>query len=105
LQSAGIVLVICGAFLIYEVLHSRLRSLSGSGGSSSGGGGGGSSSGGGAGGGGGGDIGVHQGIDLTGAATGAVGSVYTIYSDYGSMGGQQQDDANAYAHQIGNVDA
>jgi hypothetical protein len=102
-QSAGIVLILCGAFLIYEVLHSRLRSLSGSGGSSSGGGGGGSNSGGG--GGSSGDIGVHQGIDLTGAATGAVGSVYTIYSDYGSMGGQQQDDANAYAHQIGNVDA
>jgi hypothetical protein len=101
-QSAGIVLVICGAFLIYEVLHSRLRSASGSGGSSSGGGGGGSGSGGGDGGDGG-DIGVHQGIDLTGAITGGVGNVYTINSDYGSMSGQQQDDANAYAHQIGNV--
>jgi hypothetical protein len=85
--------------VIYQVLHSRLASSPSSSDSQSSGGGGGGSSGGG----GGGDSGSHQGIDLTGAATGTIGGVYTINSDYGSMSDQQKDDANAFARNIGNV--
>jgi len=96
LKSAGIVLVICGAFLIYEVLHSRLRSLSGSGASSSGGGGGGSGSGGGGGGSSSTDSGVHS-------ALGQDGQIYTVNSSYGSASDQEKDDMNRFAHQIGNV--
>jgi hypothetical protein len=90
LQTVGIVLILSGAFLIYSVLHSR--SQSGSSSSSTGGGSGGGGE-------------QHQGIDLTGMATGVVGSIYTIFSSYGSMSDQQKDDANAYARQIGNVSA
>jgi hypothetical protein len=101
LQTIGIVLILCGAYLIYETLHSRMGSAQSSGSSSSGGGGsaGGSSSssssqp----------DSGQHQAIDLTGGVTGNVGGVYTINTPYGGMTDQQKDDANAFAHQIGNV--
>jgi hypothetical protein len=101
LQTIGIVLILCGAYLIYETLHSRMGSVQSSSSSSAGGGGSGggssssssSST----------DSGSHQAIDLTGAATGSVGSVYTVSSTYGDASGQQQDDMNAYAHQIGNV--
>lgn len=102
MRSAGILLIVAGAFVLYAVVHGHLASpasSSASSSSASGGGGGG----GGSGGGGGADSGSHQGIDLTGAVTGAVGTVYTIASNYGDMTDQQKDDANAYAHQIGNV--
>jgi hypothetical protein len=46
---------------------------------------------------------VHQAIDTTGNATGTIGNVYTINTGYGDMTDQQKDDANAYAHAIGNV--
>lgn len=101
MRSAGILLIAAGAFVLYAVVHGHLASPASSSASSSsgsGGGGGGSS-----GGGGGADSGSHQGVDLTGAVTGAVGTVYTIASNYGDMTDQQKDDANAYAHQIGNV--
>ena len=43
-----------------------------------------------------GDSGSHMGID-------ANGNVYTIAKPYGSMSDQEKDDANKYAHQVGNV--
>lgn len=99
MQTVGVLLILCGAYLIYETLHSRTGSQQSSSSASSGGGGSGgtSSSTSTA------DSGKHQGIDLTGAITGAVGSVYTIDAPYGGMTDQQKDDANAYARQIGNV--
>lgn len=42
------------------------------------------------------DSGTHMGI-------GPDGSIITINKDYGSMTGAEQDAANAFAHQIGNV--
>ena len=42
-------------------------------------------------------------IDQTGSATGTVGAIYQFGGTYGGATGQQQDDANAYAHAIGNV--
>lgn len=80
---------------MYEVLHSRLRSLSGSASSGSGGGGGGSASkssssssqt----------DSGTHQALSTD-------GTIYTYNGTYGSGNATQQDDMNRYAHQIGNV--
>jgi len=99
LQTIGVLLILCGAYLIYETLHSRTGSSSSSDSSSSGGGGSGgvkpsSSTA---------DSGQHQAIDLTGAITGAVGGVYTVDATYGNATDQQRDDMNAYAHQIGNV--
>jgi hypothetical protein len=94
LKSAGIVLILCGAFVLYQVLHGRLASAQSSSAQSSAGAGGG--------GGGGGsdnsaaDSGTHQGL-------GSDGTVYTINADYGSMTDQQKDDANRYANTIGNV--
>lgn len=42
------------------------------------------------------DSGTHMGIDSN-------GNIITINSSYGNMTPEQQDAANAYAHQIGNV--
>lgn len=99
MRSAGVLLIVAGAFVVYAVVHGHLASPQSSPASSSPGGGTG-----------GGtkpsatpDSGSHQAIDLTGAATGAIGTVYTIASNYGDMSDQQKDDANAYAHQVGNV--
>lgn len=64
----------------------------GGGGGGSGGGGGGKSGGGG----GGTDSGSHMGID-------ANGNVYEIPKNYGDMSDQEKDDANDYAHNIGNL--
>jgi hypothetical protein len=94
-RSAGILLIVAGAFVLYAVVHGKLGSPAQASGSSSGGGGSGGS--------GGTDSGTHQAIDLTGAATGTVGSVYTISSTYGAGSDQAKDDMNAFAHQIGNV--
>jgi hypothetical protein len=103
----GIALIAVGAILLWAaftgrggaVLNALNMNLPAAGntastGSASGGGGGG-------GGGSGGsgttaDSGTHQGIDAT-------GNVYTISSSYGSMTDTQKDDANRYAHTIGNV--
>lgn len=98
MQSVGILLIVVGAFVLYAVVHGRLAPPVSSGsGSSGGGGGGGSKSGGGS------DSGSHQAIDLTGKATGTVGSVYTVSSTYGGASAQQQDDMNAFANQVGNL--
>jgi hypothetical protein len=101
-RTGGLLLIAAGAVLVYWVLRAGLKSevsSSGSSSSSGGGSGGGSShSGSGQA-----DSGSHMGIDITGSETGTIGNVYTINSSYGSMSGQQQDDANAYAHAIGNV--
>jgi hypothetical protein len=91
-------LIVAGAFVLYAVVHGKLGSPGQASGSSPGGGG----SAGGAGNGGT-DSGTHQAIDLTGAATGTVGSVYTVSSTYGGASEQTKDDMNAFAHQIGNV--
>jgi hypothetical protein len=42
------------------------------------------------------DSGTHMGIDSS-------GNIITINSTYGNMTGAEQDAANAYAHEIGNV--
>jgi hypothetical protein len=42
------------------------------------------------------DSGTHMGIDSN-------GNIITINKDYGSMSGEEQDAANNFAHQIGNV--
>ncbi len=101
MRTGGLLLIAAGAVLVYWVLRAGLKSevsSSGSSSSSGGGSGGGSShSGSGS------DSGVHQGIDITGGETGTMGNVYTINSSYGNMTDQQKDDANAYAHAIGNV--
>jgi hypothetical protein len=93
LRSAGIVLILCGAFVLYQVLHGRLASAQPSSSPSSGGGGGG---GGGGGSSGNPDSGSH-------AALGSDGTVYTINKGYGDMTDSEKDDANRYAHTIGNV--
>lgn len=97
MRSAGILLIVAGAFVLYAVVHGHLaspaQSSSDSSSSSSGKSGSGNTP----------DSGTHQGIDLTGLVTGAAGTVYTIAAGYADMTPQQQDDANAYAHQIGNV--
>lgn len=101
MQTVGIVLILCGAYLIYETLRSRLASQPASSSSSPGGGTSGganpsssaTST----------DSGQHQALDLTGAVTGNVGNVYTVDSTYGNATDQQKDDMNAYARQIGNV--
>lgn len=89
MRSAGIVLILSGAFLIYAVVHSKLASQqpqpsppSGSGDGSSGGDGGG-------------DIGTHQGLN-------AEGIVYTISKAYKDMTDTEKDDANRFAHAMGN---
>lgn len=100
MRSAGIVLILSAVFLLYVVIRGRqsLSEPSVSVSSSSGPGGaleaarqvaa---------------DIGQHQAIDLTGEATGAVGSIYSIDATYANMTDQQKDNANAFARQIGNV--
>lgn len=100
MRSAGVLLIVAGAFVVYAVVHGHLASPSQSSAasSSSGGGPSGSSSSSSTP-----DSGSHQGIDLTGTVTGAMGTVYTIASSYGDMTDQQKDDANAFAHQVGNV--
>jgi len=104
MRTGGILLIVAGAVLVYWVLRAGLKSeLSPSPQSSSSGGGGGGGSSGPSGSSGQQDSGSHMGIDTSGTETGTIGAVYTISSDYGSMSDQQKDDANAYAHAIGNI--
>ena len=103
MRSAGILLIVAGAFVVYAVVHGHLAQpqSSGSGSSGGGGGGGGASSsaqtaaqt----------DSGSHSAIDLTGLVTGNPGNVYTYSGSYGDASSQAQDDMNAFAHQIGNI--
>lgn len=95
MRTAGLALAICGALVIYMVLHapgaaSGSPASSGSAGSSpatSGGGGGASSAPA--------DSGTHS-------ALSADGRTYQVASSYAGMSPQQQDDANRFARQYPN---
>jgi hypothetical protein len=102
-RSAGILLIVAAAFVVYAVVHGRLAPPAPSSSASSGGGGGGGSSSAAKGGSAQPDSGTHQAVDLTGSSTGTVGAIYTVSSTYGAASAQDQDNMNAFAHQIGNV--